>query len=74
VEPTLKLLAPSFPKRVEVLILRDSDADGITFRDFLVVMKRNGGGTSGIEVAWRNCPNFSGEYGKASGELHLYIR
>jgi len=71
VEPVLKLLTPPVPKRVEELLLRDSDADGTTLRDYLVAIELNGGGTSGVKVVWSNCPNFSGEYGKESGELHL---
>jgi len=71
VEPLLELLALSVPKRVDELIVRDSDASGMTLRDYLAAVERDGGGTSGMEVAWNNCPNFSSEYGRASGAIHL---
>ena len=71
VEPMMKLLTLPTAMRVEKIILRDSDADGTTLRDYLVAISENGRGTSGMKVVWKDCPNFSGEYGKASGELHL---
>jgi len=71
VEPLLELLSLSDPKRVDELVVRDSDASGMTLRDYLVVVERDGGGTSGMEVAWNNCPNISSEYGRASGSIHL---
>jgi hypothetical protein len=67
VEPMLKLLASPTAKRVEEVILCDSDANGATLRDYLVAIERDGGGTTGIKVVWKNCPNFIGQYGK----LHL---
>ena len=71
VEPMMMLLSSSFVTRVEELILRDSDADGTTLRDYLAAIEGNGGGTSGMKVVWKDCPNFLGEYGQASGELRL---
>jgi hypothetical protein len=71
VEPMLKLLTSPAPREVQELIIRDSDASGTTLRDYLRAIEGNGGDTSGVEVAWKNCPGFSGEYGKAFGELHL---
>ena len=71
VEPVLKLLSLSTPKRVGELLLCNSNADGTTLREYLAAIEREGGGTSGMKVAWSDCPNFSGEYGKAFGELHL---
>ena len=71
VEPMMKLLTLPTAMRVEKIILRDSDADGTTLRDYLVAVSENGRGTSGMKVVWKDCPNFSGEYGQASGELHL---
>ena len=70
-EPVFKLLTVSAPKRVGELLLCNSNANGTTLREYLVAIERNGGGTSGMKVVWNNCPNFSGEYGEASGELHL---
>ena len=40
-------------------------------REYLAATESGGGGTSGMQVVWNNCPNFSGKYGGASGELHL---
>jgi len=71
VEPMLRMLMLSAPKRVQELRLSHSDANGTTLRDYLAAIEGNGGGTSGMQVVWNNCPNFSGEYGTASGELHL---
>jgi len=71
VEPVLKLLALSTPKRVDELLLCNSNADGTTLREYLAVIERDGGGTSGMKVTWNDCPNFSGEYGGVFGELHL---
>ena len=71
VEPMMKLLTLPTAMRVEEIILRDSDADGTTLRDYLVAVSENGKGTSGMKVVWKDCPNFSDEYGQASGELHL---
>ena len=71
VEPMMQLLTFPVAMRVEELILRDSDADGTTLRDYLVAVSENGRGTSGMKVVWKDCPNFSGEYGQVSGELHL---
>jgi hypothetical protein len=71
VELVLWLLTPSAPKRVRDLRLSDSNANGTTVRDYLAAIERDGGGTSGMQVVWNNCPNFSGEYGGAFGELHL---
>jgi hypothetical protein len=70
-EPMLTMLTPSAPKRVQELRLSDSNANGTTLRDYLAAVERDGGGTSGMQVVWNNCPNFSGEYGGAFGELHL---
>jgi hypothetical protein len=71
VEPILRVLMLSTPKRVQELRLSHSNANGTTLRDYLAAIERDGGGTSGVEVVWNNCPNFSGEYGGAFGELHL---
>ena len=71
VEPMLKLLTRSAPKRVDELLFCNSNADGTTLRVYLAAIERDGGGTSGMKVAWDNCPNFSGEYGGAFGELCL---
>ena len=71
VEPMMMLLSSPVATRVEELILRGSDADGTTLRDYLAAIEGNGRVTSGMKVVWKDCPNFSGEYGQASGELHL---
>ena len=71
VEPVLKLISLSAPKRVDQVLLRNSNADGKTLREYLAAIERDGGGTSGMEVTWNDCPNFSGEYGGAFGELRL---
>ena len=71
VEPVLMLLTHSAPKRVNELLLCNSNGNGTTLREYLAAIERDGGGTSGIKVTWDNCPNFSGEYGGAFGELHL---
>jgi len=71
VEPILRLVRLPAPKRVQELRLSHSDANGTTLRDYLAAIESDGGGTSGMQVVWNNCPNFSGEYGRASGELHL---
>jgi len=71
VEPVLSLLTLSAPKRVQELRLSHSDVNGTTLREYLAVIAGDGGGTSGMQVVWNNCPNFSGEYGRAFGELHL---
>ena len=71
VEPVLKLLTLSAPKRVDELLLRNSNADGTALREYLAAIERDGGGTSGMKVAWNDCPNFSSKYGGAFGELHL---
>ena len=71
VEPLLTLLTLSAAKRVDELLLCNSNADGTTLREYLAAIERNGGRTSGMKVVWNNCPNFSGEYGEASGELRL---
>ena len=71
VEPMLRMLTLSAPKRVQELRLSDSDATGTTLQDYLAAIERDGGGTSGMQVVWNNCANFSGEYGRAFGELHL---
>jgi hypothetical protein len=71
VEPMLRMLTPSAPKGVRDLRLSNSNASGTTLRYYLTAIKTDGGGTSGMQVAWNNCPNFSGEYGGAFGELHL---
>jgi hypothetical protein len=71
VEPMLWVLTYSALKRVQELRLSDSNANGTTLRDYLAAVKRDGGGTSGVQVVWNNCPNFSAEYGGAFGELHL---
>jgi hypothetical protein len=70
-QPMLTMLTPSVPKRVQELRLSHSNANGTTLRDYLAAVERDGGGTSGMQVVWNNCPNFSGEYGGAFGELHL---
>jgi hypothetical protein len=71
VEPMLRMLLLSAPKRVQKLSLGHSNANGTTLRDYLEAIERDGGGTSGMQVVWNDCPNFSGEYGGAFGELHL---
>ena len=71
VEPVLMLLRISPTKRVNKLLCCNSNADGRTLRKYLAAIEREGGGTSGMKVGWNNCPNFSGEYGGASGELRL---
>ena len=71
VEPMLGLLMQSAPKRVEELRACNSNANGTTLQDYLAAIEEDGGGTSGMKVVWDNCPNFSGEYGGAFGELHL---
>jgi len=71
VEPVLRMLMLSAPKRVQELRLSHSDANGATLRDYLAAIESDGGGTSGMQVVWGDCPNFSGEYGRAFGELHL---
>jgi hypothetical protein len=71
VEPMLWMLTFSGPKRVQELRLSDSDTSGTMLRDYLAAIEKRGGGTSGVQVVWNNCPNFSGEYGGALGELHL---
>jgi hypothetical protein len=70
-EPMLKILVLSTPTRVQELRLSHSDANGTTLRDYLAAIERDGGSTSGMQVVWNNCPNFSGEYGGAFGELRL---
>ena len=72
VEPMLRLMTLSAPKRVQKLRLSHSSANGAALRDYLAAIEGDGGGTSGMQVAWNSCPNFSGEYGRAFGELHLY--
>ena len=67
----LRSMTLSPPKKVEELRLYNSDANGTTLRDYLAALERSSGGTSGIKVVWNDCPNFSGEYGGAFGELHL---
>jgi len=71
VEPILSLLTLPASKRVQELRLSYSDANGTTLRDYLAAIESDGGGTSGMQVVWNDCPNFSGEYGRAFGELHL---
>ena len=71
VEPVLRLITLSAPKRVDQLLLRNSNADGATLHEYLAAIERGGGGTSGMKVTWNDCPGFSGEYGGAFGELHL---
>jgi hypothetical protein len=71
VDPMLRMLTCSAPKRVQKLRLSDSNANGTTLRDYLAAIEREGGGTSGMQVVWNNCTNFTGEYGGAFGELHL---
>jgi hypothetical protein len=71
VEPMLRMLTLSAPKRVPELRLSHSNANGMTLQDYLAAIEKDGGGTSGMQVVWINCPNFSGEYGGAFGELHL---
>jgi len=71
VEPMLRMLMLSAPKRVQELRLSHSDANGATLRDYLAAIESDGGGTSGMQVVWNNCPNFSGEYGRPFGGLHL---
>jgi hypothetical protein len=71
VEPVLRILTLSAPKRVQELRLSDSNANGTMLRDYLAAIERDGEGTSGMQVAWNDCPNFSGEYGGVFGELHL---
>ena len=71
VMPVLSLLTLSPPKRVDELLFCNSNADGTTLREYLAAIERDGGGTSGMKVSWDNCPNFSGEYGGAFGDLRL---
>jgi len=71
VEPTLRMLTLSVPKRVQEIRLSHSGANGTTLRDYLAAIEGNGGGTSGMQVVWNNCPNFSSGYGGAFGEVHL---
>jgi hypothetical protein len=71
VRPMLEFLTISAPKGVQRLRLSDSNANGTTLRYYLATIERDGEGTSGMQVARNNCPNFSGEYGGAFGELHL---
>jgi len=71
VGPILSLLTLSAPKRVQELRLSHSDANGTTLRDYLAAIEKDGGGTSGMQVVWNNCPNFLGEYGRAFGVLRL---
>ena len=71
VEPVLKLITLQAPKRVDKLLLRNSNADGPPLREYLAAIERDGGGTSGMKVTWNDCPGFSSEYGEAFGELHL---
>jgi hypothetical protein len=71
VRPMLEFLTISAPKGVQRLRLSDSNANGTTLRYYLATIERDGEGTSGMQVVWNNCPNFSGEYGGAFGELHL---
>ena len=71
VELMLGLLMQSTPKRVEKIRACNSNANGTTLRDYLAAIEGDGGGTLGMKVVWDNCPNFSGEYGGAYGELHL---
>jgi len=71
VGPMLRMLTLSAPKRVQELRLSHSDANGTTLRDYLAAIERDSGGTSGMQVVWNNCPNFSSEYGRAFGELRL---
>ena len=71
VEPMLRMLMHPAPKRVQRLRLSNSDANGTTLRDYLAAIESDSGGTSGMQVVWDNCPNFSGEYGRAFGKLHL---
>jgi hypothetical protein len=71
VEPMLRMLTLSAPKRVRELRLNDSNANGTTLRDYLAAIEKDGGGTSGMQVVWNSCPNLLGEYGGAFGELHL---
>ena len=71
VAPVLKSLTSSPPTRIEELIIHDSDADGTMLRDYLVAIEEHDGGISGMKVVWNNCPNFTNEHGKASGEIHL---
>jgi hypothetical protein len=71
VEPVLRMLMLSAPKRVQDLRLSHSNVNGRRLRNYLVAIERDGGGTSGMQVVWNNCPNFPGEFGGAFGELHL---
>ena len=71
VEPILSLLTLPASKRVQELKLSHSDANGTTLRDYLAAIERDGGGTSGMQVVWNNCLNFSGEYRRAFGGLRL---
>jgi F-box-like len=71
VEPMLNMLASSTPKRVEELIVCDSNANDTTLRDYLVAIEQDGGDTTGIKVMWKNCPNFLTQYGMTYGELSL---
>ena len=59
VEPVLKLMTLSGPKRVDTLFLCNSNADSTTLLEYLAAIERDGGDTSRMKVAWNNCPNFS---------------
>jgi hypothetical protein len=71
VGPMLRLLTFSAPKRVQKLRLSHSNVDGKALQHYFAAIKCDGGDTSGMQVVWNNCPNFSGEFGGAFGELHL---
>ena len=71
VGPMLRLITLSAPKRVNKLFLYNSNADGTTLLEYLAAIEGDGRGILGMNVAWNDCPNFSGEYGVAFGELRL---
>src|SRR5258706_6177073 len=71
VEPVLKLLTLSTPKGVDELHLCNSNADPTALREYLAAIERDGGSSPRMKVTWNDCPNFSGEYGGAFGEVHL---
>ena len=57
VGPVLKLMTLSAPKKVDKILLCNSNADGTTLREYLAAIERDGGGTSGMKVEWDNLWN-----------------
>ena len=69
--PMLKLITLSAPKRPNKLSLYNSNADGTILLEYLAAIEGDSGVILGMKVTWNDCPNFSGEYGWAFGELYL---